>query len=65
MSKLIEVKQELIHGHMCIVRVYAQDKSIDNLSLTRPYFARLKGYSGGLYKARDRGLKLTKEVKHV
>jgi hypothetical protein len=63
MSKLINTKQELIHGHMVTVRVYAQDKTIDNLSLTKKYYARLKGVTGGMYMAKERNLKTTKEVR--
>jgi len=61
MSKLIEVKQELIHGRMVTVKVYAQDKTIDNLSLSKKYFARIKGRTGGMHIARERGLKITKK----
>ena len=63
MSKLIETKQELIHGRMVTVKIYSSDRTIDNLSLTKKYYAKVKGYSGGMFMAKERNLKKIKEVR--
>jgi hypothetical protein len=63
MSKLICEKEELINGQLVKVKVYSSDRTIDNLSLTKKYYARLKGVTGGMHMAKERNLKTTKEVR--
>ena len=65
MSKLICEKEELINGQLVRVKVYSSDRTIDNLSLTKKYYARLKGVTGGMFMAKERNLKVHKEGKHV
>jgi hypothetical protein len=62
MSKLICEKEELINGQLVKVKIYSSDRIIDNLSLTKKYYARLRGVTGGMYMAKERNLKTTKEV---
>lgn len=57
MSKLICTKVEVIYGRETVVKVYSQNRSIDNLSLTKKYYAKQKGVSGGMLIARERNLK--------
>ena len=62
MSKLICEKEELINGQLVRVKVYSSDRTIDNLSLTKKYYAKVRGYSGGMFMAKERNLKVYKEV---